>query len=225
MPKYTTNALFAAAAMSLSVLAGCQTDPYKTAAKTDLSLADNKQELLMDKNTLKMTTDDLNDLIYHPAGDLRPQYEKYSSDVAALDKSVAASRKSAKGMTMNREAYLAQWRSQTASIQDTDIRMRAMDRINETEKHFSVLTEKLMAADDSIEPVVSELKSIDTYLSGDLTAGGIKLISDRASGVKSKTETVDMKIDDAVRELDKVSDQITPTTNPAGSTSSTPPAM
>ena len=224
MPKNTTQSLLAAAALGLAVVAGCQSDPYKQAEKANNSLADTKTELITDKNTLKMTVDDLNDLIYHPAADLRPQFEKYSSDVSALDKSTMASRKSAKSMTMNRESYLAQWRSETASIQDTDIRMRAMDRINMTEKNFSVLTDKLMAADDAVEPVVSELKSIDTYLGGDLTAGGIKLISDRATDAKNKSITVNEKIDAAVMELDKTSDMISPTTMPA-SGASTMPAM
>ena len=141
-----------ASVLGLALIAGCATPGYKAAEKTNNSLSDVKSELISDKSTLRAAVDDLNALVYSPGSDLRPQFEKYSSDVDALEKSAASSRKSARGMTTNRETYLAKWRADTSAITDTDLRMRAMDRINETERNFSVLSDKLVEADNALAP-------------------------------------------------------------------------
>ena len=199
-----------ASVLGLALIAGCATPGYKAAEKTNNSLSDVKSELISDKSTLRAAVDDLNALVYSPGSDLRPQFEKYSSDVDALEKSAASSRKSARGMTTNRETYLAKWRADTSAIADTDLRMRAMDRINETEKNFSVLSDKLVEADNALAPVVNDLKALRDYIGNDLTANNIKLVSDRATSAKNRSISVNQKIDVAVTELDKVSDTIAP---------------
>lgn len=204
------HARLTASVLGLAVIAGCSTPGYKAAEKTNNSLADVKTELITDKATLRTAVDDLNDLVYRPQSDLRPQFEKYSADVTALEKSANSSRKSARGMTTSRETYLAKWRADTSAIADADLRMRAMDRINETEKNFSVLSEKLIEADNALAPVVNDLKALRDYLGNDLTANNIKLVSDRATSAKNRSITVNEKIDAAVVELDKVSDTIAP---------------
>lgn len=206
-----------ASVLGLALIAGCATPGYKAAEKTNNSLSDVKSELITDKSTLRTAVDDLNALVYSPGSDLRPQFEKYSSDVDALDKSAASSRKSARGMSTNREAYLAKWRADTSAIADADLRMRAMDRIAETEKNFSVLSDKLIEADNALAPVVNDLKALRDYIGNDLTANNIKLVSDRATSAKNRSISVNQKIDAAVTELDKVSDTIAPmpSTQPA----------
>ncbi|MDB5326155.1 MAG: hypothetical protein JWM57_1724 [Phycisphaerales bacterium] len=205
-----------ASVLGLALIAGCATPGYKAAEKTNNSLSDVKSELITDKSTLRTAVDDLNALVYSPGSDLRPQFEKYSSDVDALEKSAASSRKSARGMSTNREAYLAKWRADTSAIADTDLRMRAMDRIAETEKNFSILSDKLVDADNALAPVVNDLKALRDYIGNDLTANNIKLVSDRATSAKNRSISVNEKIDVAVTELDKVSDTIAPmpTTQP-----------
>ena len=201
---------FAASVLGLAFLAGCATSGYKQAEKTSNSLADVKTELITDKAQLRKAVDDLNELVYRPKSDLRPQFEKFDADVTALERAANASRKSAKGMTTNREAYLAKWRADTAAISDTDLRMRAMDRITETEKNFAMLSDKLVEADNALAPAVNDLKAIRAYLSNDLTASNIQLISDRATKAQNNAVSVNQKIDAAIVELDKVSDQIAP---------------
>lgn len=207
-----------ASAVALALVAGCSTPGYKVAEKTNNSLADLKTELLTDKTTLRSAVDDLNDLVYNPKSDLRPQFEKFSTSVDALDKSSTASRKSARGLAMNREAYLAKWRADTSAITDTDLRARALDRIQQTEKDFVGLGDKLIDVDNALSPVVSDIKAIRDYLGNDLTAANIKLISDRATNAKNNSIAVNEKIDSAAVEVDKVSNAIAPmpATAPAG---------
>lgn len=215
-----------ASVLSLAFIAGCATQGYQKAEKTSDSLSDVKGELITDKSNLRNAVDDLNDLVYRPQSDLRPQFEKFDSDVTALEKSAAASRASARNMVANREAYLSKWRADTAAMTDTDLRMRAMDRINEVEKHFNTLSDKTTDADKALAPMVDDLKAIRTFLGSDLTANGIKLISDRATGAKNRSIAVNQKIDAAVTELDKVDTSIAPmpATQPTSDSPATAPA-
>ena len=199
-----------ATVLGLAMIAGCSTPGYKAAAKTNNSLSDVKTELLTDKSGLRTAVNDLNDLVYRPQSDLRPQYEKFRADVATLKKSAAASQASANNMRDNRESYLSQWRADTSAISDADLRMRAMDRIRETEDNFSALSDKINSANNALAPVVNDLGALSEYLGNDLTASNIQLISDRATSAKNRSITVNQKIDAAVTELDKVSDTIAP---------------
>lgn len=199
-----------ASVLSLAFLVGCATPGYKRAEKTSNNLADVKTELITDKARLRTATDSLNALIYEPKSDLRPQYEKFAADVDALETSTAASRASAKAMVADREAYMAKWRADTAAITDTDLRMRAMERLDATRESFDTLGTKLLDASNTMAPVVNDLKALKAYLGNDLTASNIKLISDRATAAKNNSIAVNQKIDDAVMELDKVSDQLAP---------------
>lgn len=205
-----------AVVMGLAFVVGCQTPGYKKAAKTNNSLADVKAELIADKSNLQAAVNHLNDLVYRPASDLRPQYVKFADSVKTLEKSTEASGDSARNMVDNREEYMSKWRADIAQMTDVDLRMRALDRIQSTEQNFVTLGNKLVDANRSIMPLVNDLKAISVYLGNDLTASGIKTITDRATNAKNQSIAVNQKIDDAVMEVDKVSDQIAPmpTTQP-----------
>jgi hypothetical protein len=215
------NTRLFASIVGLALVAGCSTPGYKAAEKTNNSLADVKTELVTDKTALRTAVDNLNDLVYNPQSDLRPQYEKFSKSVNVLDKSAISSRKSAKEFAANREGYLAKWRADTSAITDVDLRARAIDRIHDTEKDFVVLGDKLIAADNALTPLVADIKAIRDYLGNDLTAANIRLVSDRATTAKNNSIAVNQKIDDAIVETDKVSNAIAPMPATAPSDTST----
>ncbi|MGC4034080.1 MAG: DUF2959 family protein [Tepidisphaeraceae bacterium] len=210
----------AVAVMGLAFVVGCQTPGYKEATKTTNSLADVKTELITDKANLRNAVDSLNDLVYRPADDLRPQYTKFADAVTALDKSTESSRVSARNMIADREAYLSKWRADIAMMTDPDLRMRANDRIADTTETFKSLSSKLNDASNAVTPLVGDLKAIKVFVGNDLTANGIKIISDRATNAKNQSIYANGKLDAAIVEVDKVSDTLAPmaSTQPTGET-------
>ena len=204
------NTRLTASVLGLAMIVGCSSPGYKKAETTNASLGDVKTELITDKTTLTMAVNDLNDLIYNPKTNLKPQYEKFAADVTALQKSQAASRKSARGLVDDREAYLSKWKADTATQTDPDIRMRSIERIKQVEDQFFGLGDTLIAADNALAPLVNDLDSLKKYLGNDLTAAGIKNVSDLATKAKNKSITVNDQIDKAITEVDKVSNVIAP---------------
>ena len=84
--------------VGLALVVGCSTPGYKKAETTNASLGDVKSELITDKTTLTAAVNDLNDLVYNPKSNLKPQYEKFAAEVTALQRAQASSRKSARNL-------------------------------------------------------------------------------------------------------------------------------
>ncbi|MGN6726057.1 MAG: DUF2959 family protein [Tepidisphaeraceae bacterium] len=200
--------------LTLALLTGCASEGYKTAEKANMSLADTKTELLQDKAQLKKTVDTLNDLVYHPQADLRPQFTAFSNAVDELDKDAAGTRKSTDDAIKLRADYLAQWRSETLQNPDSDLRQRALKRISETEKRYDAVNAKMAAVNTSFDPLLVDLKAIRDYISTDLTSNGIKSISDRATSAKNNSITVDKNINAAVNEIDGTTEELAPLSSP-----------
>ena len=218
------HARLIAPVLGLAMMVGCSSPGYKKAETTNSSLGDVKSELITDKTTLTAAVNDLNDLIYNPKNNLKPQYEKFAAEVTALQKAQVSSRKSARNLVADREAYLSKWKADTATQTDPDIRMRSIERIKQVENDFFALGDTLIAADNALAPLVNDLDSLKKYLGNDLTAAGIKNVSDLATNAKNKSITVNGQIDKAIVEVDKVSNAIAPmpTTAPSDPAPATP---
>ena len=202
--------LYVTSLLGIALVCGCAKEGYQTAEKADASLEDTKTELITDKAQLKTTVDALNDLVYHPHDDMRPQYMIFSKAVDDLEKDAMETKKSTSDMVSARADYLAQWRDETMNNQDADLRERAMKRIADTQKRYDNVNEKLVEANSSFDPLLSDLKAVRDYISTDLTSNGIKSITDRATSARNRSITVDQKISAAINTIDGVTMEMAP---------------
>src|SRR5277367_1572518 len=100
------------------LLAGCASTGYDKGNITAANIQATSDRIAALPGQLDQTMASLNDLVGQPQSDLRPQYQQFAANVAAMEatsKSIAADRRA---MGEKGKEYLAAWDQQLAQIQN-----------------------------------------------------------------------------------------------------------
>lgn len=169
LPIIQTSAL----ALALLWLAGCESTGYQKGALAAKSLDTAAVEVAAESAQLETAISSLEDLVNKPAGDLKPQLQRFS---LSLDQLVAAAHKTqATGQLMAQKnaAYFAVWRQQDTTMTSGIIRSNSEARLTEVTNHFQTIDQRYQEAQKSVQPLIAYLRDLRTALSADLTANGL----------------------------------------------------
>ncbi len=124
---------------------------------------------------LAMTMGSLNALLAtDPGGDLRPAYQAYVEHAEKTKTAAEVTRSRFSQMSADSVTYFGAWRSDNQKIANGKLRKVATKRLEEVKKDYDSALKSLDAASAKFTPFLADLADIQTALSNDLTAKGLK---------------------------------------------------
>ena len=164
------------------------------------------------KAQLSSTMGALNALLATNAGgDLRPAYQGYVEHVDKTKQAAEATRARAGQMNNDSIAYFGDWRTDNQKISNQQLRNVSTKRLEDVQKDYKSSFASLDAASAKFAPFLSDLADIQTVLSNDLTAKGLKA----AKGVFNKANhdhgEVQKEIAKAIQHLTVTEASLSPT--------------
>jgi hypothetical protein len=145
-----------------------------------------------------------------PGGDLRPLYDQFKQNVAAIERQAGTAQWRANSYRKNANVYLAQWSQELASIQDDNIRMQSALRRREVLAGFQRIEHAAAATRGAYGPLLTELNGIVQSLSQDLTPRGITAVRAPHSRARERATVLRGQIALLLRELDQVTTALAP---------------
>ncbi len=166
------------------------------------SVGDALTEVNATKSQLAATMSSLNALLAtKPGDDLRPAYSAYVDNVDKTKLAAATTQQRVDQMNNDSANYFSSWKSDNDNISSPQLHKVANHRLEQVQKNYANAIASLQAASDKFTPFLSDLSDIQTALSNDLTAKGLKA----AKGVFEKANhdhgEVQKEIGTAIRHL------------------------
>jgi hypothetical protein len=195
--------LFTVAAI-VGFITGCASNNYNRSANTAATLDQSSSMVIKGSLLIDESLADLNDLVSNPDPDLRKQFEKFNNVVGELDASAKDLASKAREMKAQGKDYFAGWDKESAQIQNEDIRNRSEARRNEVASRFDRISEQYDTTQAAFQPLLSDLRDVQKFLSTDLTTGGLAAIKDTAAKATSDAAPVKesmSKLSDEFRSL------------------------
>ena len=207
MPYAKTTAVIGLAFLSISC---APKGAYQQAAATGRSLDDTRTQLITTKTQISQTIAALDDLVQKPHGDLKDQYKAFADNVDKLNRSYSSTRDRVLDIRSNRDAYVAQWQTDLNTLTSETLRERARSRMDDTKANFSKLGDSINAVNNAAAPLLADVNDLKRYFGGDLTATGVKSAPDIVTRTHTEAADTQMKIDDALVQLDTTNKVIAP---------------
>jgi len=194
--RVTAVALFAS---SFASIASAQTAREKLSA----ALGETNDEIVRTGNTLQSAVKALDALTKQEKGDLQPTFDAFSKAVMDTEASANVTRERVEKMRDNLATFFAEWQTEIGKFADPKVKEKAEKRVASVQKQYQELTSDLAKAGEKFRPLLTDLNSVKTALSKDLTAAGVKSVKSVASKAHSETSALH---DDLNKVLKKISE-------------------
>ena len=201
-------------AMGLVLLGGCASTGPKYTENISGVLTKQSQTVAAGKKQIDDMLASLNGRVTAQS-DLKPAFAKYSDQLKGLINMRENVRKKAQELEVKKEEYLKEWQAQMANIQDPGIKAAAEARKQTVAEDYATLGHAIETAKGAVDPFIQYCKDIQQYLAFDLTSGGIEAIKPIGEKAKQEGTTVSGALDEMIKEFDKLSQKIGPSTGTA----------
>jgi hypothetical protein len=192
------------------LLCGCATTGYHRASETRSVILNVRAETAKLQHQLEATSSALQTLTGSEAAALRPLYDNFSAAVSTLD--TQASRLPGRGRAVQEsgDAYLKQWQKELTDYKSSEVRSVSTDRRSAVTDSFRRVNEQFRSSEDSLRPLLSDLKDLRRYLSTDLTAAGINSARELVGRIYSQATNAQQNLQSLLAELDRAADELAP---------------
>ena len=200
-------------------LCGCVTTGYVQADKTGQGIADFRAEVLNLKKTVDESMAALDLTVETASTNPRAAFETFSASVGNVEAARNKVTQRAAAVSAAGTAYFKQWETELATISDPDTRELAQERKNELNATFAKLGPLVEEAKEEFNPLVTKLLDLRTFLSQDLTVGGVDAAKGLVKEVRRAGANVDESLDDLIAEMNSIAATLTasrPSLAPAG---------
>jgi hypothetical protein len=194
LKNFTLNLALAA---TLAAAAGCVSKSYDKGAATSAALESSANAVAESSSKVNDVLASLNNLTFKSAGDLRVQYDAFTTAVKNLGKANENLDAKVIQLRVASADFAENWSNQMTTIQNPDLRTRSAGRMDEVTAQLKNVDASYEGVKNSFKPFTSDLKDIQTYLGTDLTAGGIANIKD----VVAKTKVDAVPLRDSIKQL------------------------
>jgi chromosome segregation ATPase len=190
--------------------AGCTTMGFERSTNIADTMAKQTKMIQEAKPQVDMMLASLEELT-RAQGDLRPAFKKFSDTLDDTEKVAARTRKTGQTIREKEAEYFAEWQTQAASITNPQIKAATQARQAEVKAKLGDLSQTGKTAGDAYDPFISDMKDIRTYLSNDLTTGGIKKIEPTIDKARRDGAALQKALDEFNRASDGVQASLKPT--------------
>jgi len=180
----------AAGVLAVLCADGCATGNYQKADAASESLRRASLQIDAENHAIDLALARLDDLVGHPAPDLKPQFKQFS---ASVDRLVDASQRAEKAATAANEKsneYFRNWDREMASINFEAVREQSVSRKTQVSSEFNTVNQRYRENQAVVEPLIFYLQDIRTALSTDLTRGGVEAVKPLADNATQNARKV-----------------------------------
>lgn len=210
MPRRILNGLILTAAFATLCLAlnGCA--PKKEPAAPPplpppppATLSQIKNELTQAKAQLEVTTASMNTLGKSSVADVAGNYDKFSTESAKLKSNVQTCRSRADDLKKRTQAYFDTWNKQ-AEVQNAELRRSATAQRAEAEKTFSTIKSEIELMKLSLDPYMSHLNDISSYLKDNKSPAALATVQDLVTKANADSAEVSKHADAVLAGINKI---------------------
>lgn len=177
---------------------GCTSSSnYSKAGEVSSSLHQGALSIDEDQAQVDAALIALADLVNNPGADLKPQFQQFELSVDKLVVLSTEVNRVSAAMQAQGASYLAQWDTDSATIQDEGIRAKSIARKNVVAANLERVRVSHAQTQAAFEPFISRLTDVRTALATDLTTGGIASVKRAANDAEAEAAPVR----EALREL------------------------
>ena len=154
-------------------VAGCATRGYDRTTRIADDMAKQTAGMQAAKPQVEAMLTSLDSLV-KAEGDMKPAFKKFSDTLDDTEKAAARAQKGAESIRAQEAEYMTAWEQEAAAITNPDVKAATQARQAEVKRTLGELSAAGKKAGDAYRPFISDMKDIKTYLSNDLTQGGVK---------------------------------------------------
>lgn len=197
---------------------GCQTSPPTQAERLSFSIKDVRRVAVQTREHTTRAVASLQTLAEQPQGDLRPEFERFSSQVKKLGRLERELARESREMQSGGAAYFTDWKDETQKAKTTEVRERSEKRREQAMQNFQNLNGSLQAAVDVFMPFLKRLRDTEGLLGRDLNPQGAVSQQELSAAAAREAEIVVAELDALVSDLDRVAANFAPVKVSAPST-------
>jgi hypothetical protein len=183
---------------------------YKQADKTGAGIAEFRDEILNVKKEVDATMVALDKIVTTAATDPRKAFKEFDKAVPRVDSAAKKAKKRAEDMKEKGQDYFKQWEKDLASVNNPQIRQLAEERKAKLQGAFGSIKTFMEPARDQFNAWLADLKDLHTYLSNDLTIGGVDAAKELIAKTKNEGQGVQQSMDKVIAELNTIVATLTP---------------
>jgi chromosome segregation ATPase len=182
-------------------------DSAEQAAMVKEKIQTLRKECALGRAQITLTLEELSRLTV--AGvELRPQFEKYKSELAKMEEKAKGARERADSMKEKGQAFFSEWEQQVKTIQNEDIRKEASKRLAKRKKSYDKILSTMQEAKNELVPFMSDLNDIRKLLDSELSANSVASTKSLIRQANWHGEDVRESLTDVEKELDRVAAEL-----------------
>lgn len=178
--------------------------------KLAASISEARMETAATAAQLKTTVDALNALTEQKKGDLRPAYDTYCAEIVKTKAAAEVTKTRVQWMAGDGQKYFTEWQNTVNAINNESMRKSSQKRLDSVKASFTKVEASLKVSAEKFNPFLSDLGDIQTALSTDVTAGGVKAIRSTVSSANWNYKYVNRAVNDAVSGMNKLAKALSP---------------
>ena len=144
------------------------------------------------------------------SGDRRTAFKNYSSELAKLQSQADKAKSRADDLRARANEYIAKWEAEAATVSNPDLKAQAEARRATVRDRIDEIQVAADRGNAAYEPLMRELRDIETVLSNDLTDAGVQGVAPVAQQAITDAATLRDRINGLVAELDRLTGQMSP---------------
>jgi hypothetical protein len=201
----------AVAVLCLSVLlCGCATPGYQRAYRTRWAVDDAQAATLRVQQGIDKAVQALEELASPETADLRPPYRSLSAAVTSLDVQIDGLANRDRAIQRMGDAYVKAWEKELGFYRGDAIRQRSAERRGEVMEDLQKVRREFHTTDQSVRPLLVDLKDMRRYLSNDLTVAGVTSALELAVSIAKQATVGAHQLQSLHAELGLVAGELSP---------------
>lgn len=208
--KTVMHAAAVAGCLALAVMPGLRVSAADSGDRAKIArekMATTRTEVAGIRHQIALTLEELNRL-QKDSVELRPQFDKFSAELANMEAQAKVARDRALSMEEKGQAFFQAWEDQIKEIANQDIREEAMKRYSKRGKSYGKILRAMLEGRDQLRPFMSDLNDIKKLLDSELTRGSVSSTKKLIKQANWHGADVVDSLKDVETELDRVSAEL-----------------
>jgi hypothetical protein len=187
--------------LAAACFTGCQSSGFKKGDATAARMRDGTREVRTESRSLELVVQRLDELVNHPATDLKPQFERYCDALDQLRASAERTDKAAWRTQKESQEYFEVWNEEIDRMNFGTIRDRSDARRTAVSNQVETVLQRYRETQSVVQPVIAYFEDIRKALSADLTLEGLEVVKDLASKNSENTRKLQTALQILTEEL------------------------
>jgi chromosome segregation ATPase len=200
----SSRTILALIAVTAIAAAGCGSTGTDRAGRTVESAENLRTEFEAMDVLVDQTVEALDLIVNAKEGELKPAYDRYVKDLAALEDRAKQVVSRANDLRTNFEDYLAGWEAQMEGVQNPEIRATADERREKAKARFAEARDEFDRIKADFEDFAQDLREIRGVLENDLNPSGVEALGKVIAQAKADAGPVKDDIEEITNSLTEI---------------------